>query len=100
MTKKSEFASTEWSAAVKGMIEKYMAKAPPDVKLSLCEVFKGVPKHLDKNGNGVISWYCRIANGKLTFAEGEIPDADIKTVCDYNFILPFARMKIDPSTMG
>jgi hypothetical protein len=100
MAKKIEFASPEWLAALKGMIQKYMEKAGPDTKLSICEVFTGVPKHLDKNGNGVISWYCRIANGKLTFEEGEINDADIKSTCDYNFILPFARMKITPETMA
>ena len=100
MAKKIEFASPEWLAALKGMIEKYMAKAGPDVKLSICEVFTGVPKHLDKHGNGVISWYCRINNGKLTFEEGEISDADIKSTCDYTFILPFARMKIGPETQA
>ena len=100
MTKKIEFASPEWLAALKGMIMNYMEKAGPDVELSICEVFTGVPKHLDKHGNGVLSWHCRIANGKLHFAEGEISDADIKSVCDYQFILPFARMKVGPSTMA
>jgi hypothetical protein len=100
MAKKIEFASPEWLATLKGMIQKYMEKAGPDVKLSICEVFTGVPKHLDKNGNGVISWYCRIANGKLEFKEGEIFDADIKSTCDYNFILPLARLKLEPSTVA
>src|SRR5262245_11797063 len=100
MTKKIEFASPEWMAALKAMILKYMDKAGPGVKLSICEVFTGVPKHLDKHGNGVLSWYCRIADGKLTFEDGEIFDADIKSVCDYTFILPFARMKVEPSTMA
>jgi len=100
MTKKIEFGSPEWLAALKGMIQTYMAKAGPGLELSICEVFTGVPKHLDKNGNGVISWYCRIADGKLRFEEGEIDDADIKSVCDYTFILPFARMKIGPETMA
>jgi hypothetical protein len=98
--KKIEFASPEWLAALKAMILRYMGKAGSDVKLSICEVFTGVPKHLDKNGNGIISWYCRIAEGRLIFEEGEIFDADIKSVADYNFILPFARMKVDPATMA
>jgi hypothetical protein len=98
MTKKIEFASQEWMDALKAMIQVYMAKAGPDVKLSICEVFTGVPKHLDRNGNGVLSWYCRIADGKLQFEYGEIDDADIKSVCDYDFILPFARMQIGPAT--
>jgi hypothetical protein len=100
MTKKVEFASPEWLAALKAAILHYMEKAGPDVQLSICEVFTGVPKHLDRHGNGVIAWHCRIANGKLHFADGEIADADIKSVCDYNYILPFARMKIEPSTMA
>jgi len=97
--KKVEFASPEWLATLKSMIKRYMEKAGPGVTLSICEVFTGVPKHLDKHGNGVISWYCRIGDGKLTFEDGEIPDADIKSVADYAFILPFARMKVEPSTM-
>lgn len=100
MTKKIEFASQEWMDALKAAIIRYTAKAGPDVKLSICEVFTGVPKHLDRNGNGVISWYCRIANGKVQFEYGEINDADIKSTCDYNFILPFARMVITPETMA
>lgn len=100
MTRKVEFASPEWFTALKGMIQKYMEKAGPGMKLSICEVFTGVPKHLDKHGNGVLSWHCRIADGKMHFADGEIPDADIKSVCDYTFIVPFARMKIEPSTMA
>lgn len=99
MAQKVEFASPEWLAALQAAIVRYMAKAGADVKLSICEVFTGVPKHLDKNGNGVISWHCRIADGRLHFADGEIADADIKSVCDYNFILALARMKIEPATM-
>lgn len=99
MATQVEFASPEWLAALKGMIERYLALAPPDLELSICEVFTGVPKHLDKNGDGVIAWHCRIRNGELEFRDGEIDDADIKTVADYDFILPFARMKIEPGNM-
>lgn len=100
MARKIELASPEWLAALKALIARYMDKAGPGLKLSICEVFTGVPKHLDKHGNGILSWYCRISDGKLTFEEGEINDADIKSVCDYDFILPFARMKVEPSTMA
>lgn len=99
MTQKVEFASPEWLATLKGMIERYMALAPPDLELSICEVFTGVPKHLDKNGDGVIAWHCLIRNGRLDFRDGEIDDADIKTIADYAFILPFARTKIEPGNM-
>ena len=98
--KKIELGSPEWLAALRGMIERYMKAAGPDVNLSICEVFTGVPPHLDKNGDGVIAWHCRIADGRLHFADGEIDDADIKTIADYAFIVPFARMKLDPGNMA
>lgn len=100
MATKVEFASPQWLDALKSMIERYMALAPPDLELSICEVFTGVPKHLDKDGNGIIAWHCRISGGRLDFCEGAIDDADIKTVADYAFVLPLARMKIDPGTMA
>ncbi len=94
---KVEFASPAWLAALNAMLARYTAAAGPDVTLSICEVFTGVPKHLDVNGDGRIAWHCRIAGGKvLVFDEGEIDDADIKTVADYQFILPFARTKLTP----
>ncbi len=100
MANKVEFASPEWLDTLKGMIERYMALAPSDLELSICEVFTGVPKHLDKNGDGVIAWHCRISGGRLDFRDGAIDDADIMTVADYDFILPFARMKIEPGNMA
>jgi hypothetical protein len=100
MAEKIEFASPEWLAALEKLVRTYTAKAGNDVELTLCEVFTGVPEHLDKNGDGTIAWYCRINGGEVEFAEGEIAEADIKTVTDYQFILPFARMKIDPSNMA
>lgn len=99
MANKVEFASPEWLDTLKGMIERYMALAPANLDLSICEVFTAVPKHLDKNGDGVIAWHCRIHGGKLDFRDGEIDVADIKTIADYNFILPFARTKIEPGNM-
>lgn len=99
MTRKIELASPEWLAALKELITAYAAKAGAGIEVSICEVFTGVPAHLDKHGNGVLSWHCRIKDGRLEFAEGEIDDADIKTVADYQFIVPFARMKIDPGNM-
>lgn len=99
MAKKVEFASPEWLETLRGMIERYMALAPADLDLSICEVFTGVPKHLDKNGDGVIAWHCHIKNGRLEFRDGEVESADLKTIADYNFILPFARTKIEPGNM-
>lgn len=99
MVQKVEFASPEWLETLRGMIERYMTLAPADLDLSICEVFTGVPQHLDKNGNGVIAWHCHIKNGRLEFRDGEVESADLKTIADYNFILPFARTKIEPGNM-
>jgi hypothetical protein len=99
MIAKVELASPEWLTALEDLIDSYAARAGGGVALSICEVFTDVPKHLDKHRNGTLSWYCRIRDGRLEFEEGEIDDADIKTVTDYQFILPFARMKIDPDNM-
>ncbi|MEZ6023609.1 MAG: hypothetical protein R3C16_09435 [Hyphomonadaceae bacterium] len=98
MAQKIEFASDEWLSTLKGLIERYMTLAP-GAEISICEVFTGVPKHLDKNGDGVIAWHCRIKDGRLEFKEGEIDDADLKTVADYDFVLQLARMRIEPGTM-
>src|SRR5262245_56770137 len=95
---KIEFASPAWLAELQRLIRTCSAQAGNDLELILCEVFTGVPRHLDKHGNGKLSWYCRIANGEVEFREGEIDDADVKTVADYTFILALARMKIEPAT--
>ncbi|HEY2358002.1 MAG TPA: hypothetical protein VGH86_11165 [Phenylobacterium sp.] len=97
MAEKIELGSPEWLAALKAHIERFVATpAGQAATFSICEVFTDVPKHLDKNGDGVLAWYCRIADGKLVFAEGEVSDVDMKTLTDYDFIVPFARMKLGP----
>ncbi len=68
--------------------------------LSICEVFTNVPKHLDKHGNGVIAWHCIIKDGKLVhFEETAIPEADVRTEVDYDFVLPIARKVYTPEAM-
>ena len=98
MTEKVEFASPEWLETLRAMMQRYTDMVGPDLTLSICEVFTGVPAKLDKNGTGVIAWHCFIKDGKVSFHDGEIPTADLKTVADYAFILPFAKMKIEPET--
>ena len=98
MTDKVEFASPEWFAALRQMFSAYAQTAPAGLDFSVCEVFTGVPQHLDKDGSGVIAWHCRLTPGKFDFHYGVSDDVDMKTVTDYEFILPFARMKIGPET--
>jgi hypothetical protein len=95
---KVEFASPEWFAALREMFSAYAEKAPAGLDFSVCEVFTGVPAHLDPDGSGVIAWHCRITPGRFDFAYGESDEVDMKTVTDYQFILPFARMKLGAET--
>ncbi len=97
---KFEFASPAWIAALRKLLDVYTANAGPSVELSICEIFTNVPKHLDKNGNGVIAWHCHIKNGKVEFAETAIPEADVHTEVDYNFILPVAKKVYTPDAMA
>ncbi|MGH6986650.1 MAG: hypothetical protein ACRED9_07415 [Caulobacteraceae bacterium] len=86
-----EFASAAWLEALSELLPIYASQAGPDLELTICEVFTGVPAHLDRNGNGVIAWHCRIAGGVVHFEETERNDCDFKTVVDYQTVLPIAR---------
>jgi hypothetical protein len=97
---KFEFASDAWIEALKLLIVKYSAEAGPDTNLTICEIFTNVPKHLDKYNNGVIAWHCVVENGKLVkFEETAVPEADVRTEVDYEFVVPIARKIYTPETM-
>jgi N-acetyl-beta-hexosaminidase len=96
---KFEFASPEWIAALRVLLDKYTA-AEPDLELSICEVFTNVPKHLDKHGDGTIAWHCRLKGGKVAvFEETAIQEADVRSESDYDFILDVARKVYSPEAM-
>ena len=46
----------------------------------------------------MIAWHCRITPGRFDFAYGDSAAVDMKTVTDYQFILPFARMRLGAET--
>ena len=97
---KIEFASSAWIAALKELIVKYSAAAGPSTNLSICEIFTNVPKHLDKHGTGTLAWHCIVKDGKLVkFEETAIPEADVRTEVDYNFVLPIAKKVYTPEAM-
>lgn len=96
--KKVEFASPEWLTILQGLLQKYTDLSDERVNLSICEVFTSVPPHLDKRGDGIVVWHCRIDGDHFHFEETEIDDADIKSISDYDFVLQLARMKIGPDT--
>jgi hypothetical protein len=59
-----------------------------------------VPKHLDKHGNGTIAWHCHLKGGKVAaFEETAIPEADVRSESDYDFILDIARRVYSPEAM-
>jgi len=98
MADKLEFASDAWFEALKALLPKYAAGAGPGLDLSLCEVFTGVPTHLDQHGDGVIAWHCRIKGDQVEFIHAETDDCDYKTVIDYQTVLPLARFVVTPDT--
>ena len=100
MTDKIEFASPEWHEHLKALLDRYTAQVGSGLELTLCEVFTNVPAHLDKDGSGRIAWNCRIAGGKVEFRDGEIAEADIKTIADYDFVLRLARMKMEEERLA
>jgi len=96
---KFEFASPAWLAALKELLEVHTRREGRDFELTICEVFTGVPKHLDKNGNGVIAWHCKIKDGRVHFEETAIPEADVHSEADYDFIVPVAKWVYTPDVM-
>jgi hypothetical protein len=91
MAEKVEFAGPGWMAAIKEKLERLAAR-DASITLSICEVFTGSPRHLAESGT--IAWHCRIADGRVMFADGVADDVDIKNIADYQAILPFARLQI------
>lgn len=95
---KYEFASAGWMEALHREIADMVRAAPADLRYSFCEVFTGVPKHLDRNGTGTLAWSCRIEGSRVHFSEAEPGDVDMKTTADYTYLVPLARWHIDEET--
>lgn len=96
-SEKWEFASPGWLQALKGEIERLLAAGKSRANWSFCEVFTDVPPHLDRHKTGKIAWHCRIKDGKPHFVEAEADDIDVKTIGDYQYLLPLAHLHIDPA---
>lgn len=95
---KYEFASTAWMEALHREIVELVRTAPADLRYSFCEVFTGVPKHLDRNGTGTLAWSCKIEGSAVHFVEEELDGVDMKTTADYTYLIPLARWHIDEQT--
>lgn len=97
MSERVEFAGPAWMTAIEEKLRVF-ARANPNARFGICEVFTDSPKHLA--ADGVIAWHCRIADGALDFRMGEVDDVDVKNVADYQAILPFARLHLDAETQA
>ncbi len=71
----------------------YTEQADPGLELTVCEVFTNVLGHLDKSGTGIIACNC-------TIKDGEVPEADVHTVVDYDFVVPIAKWVYTPEVMA
>ena len=96
---KVELASPAWMALLAGLLQQY-ARQVPDLELSLCETFTGVPAHLDRGGDGTVAWHCILKGGEAHFSEGALAEADVLSQADYAFILPVARWIYTPEVMA
>lgn len=96
MDEKFELASAAWFREAFRLFDE-AAKAHPEVEFSVCEVFRKVPEHLDPGPDGTIAWHATIRGGRAVCAMGEVDAAavDVKTVADWDAVLPAARYKID-----
>ena len=95
---KYEFASKDWMDALHREIVAMLRNAPDDLRYSFCEVFTGVPKHLDRNGTGKLAWSCFVEGSHVQFTETERDDVDMKTTADYTYLIPLAHWHIDEET--
>jgi len=96
MADKFELASKAWFDELFRLFRD-AAKAHPEIKFSVCEVFTHVPERLSPDAKGQIAWRGFIADGKADLAMGEVPTeaVDVKTIANWEHTVPFARMKID-----
>ena len=97
---KYEFASPAWLAAIHGIISERassLMKETPALRMSICEVFTGAPRHLADDA-GRIVWSCVIEEGVVDFRLAERDDTRFKVTVDYAAVLPLGRFdaKGDP----
>src|SRR6266542_5670797 len=88
-----EFGSPEWLAAV----EELLTKAVDGLALggktyTISEEFTDPPAHLLPPGASSIAWHLCIADGQVEVGRGVADDSDLKTVVDYQAVLPVARL--------
>ncbi|MFQ5926332.1 MAG: hypothetical protein ACE5MH_02735 [Terriglobia bacterium] len=101
MTEKVAFASPEWVAIARTVLEELVAKHGEAGKsLSVCEVFTDAPPGMAGGDETTAAWHFRIVDKTVTVGEGEIPDADMKVRVDYKSALPMARLVYTPELLA
>lgn len=96
--RKFEFGSSAWLDELEGRIAGYAARCVPPQKVTICEIYEDVPRHLRTGSNADIAWHCRIDGRTVTFERSEIDQADFKARVDYAFALSLAKWIHKPAT--
>ena len=100
-SEKAEFCSETWVSIVREYLtEALSGKNLEGIQFSFCEVFTDPPAHLLEQDETKIGWYVAVANGELTVNRGLLEDADYTITCDYQTVLPLARMVFGDSPEG
>lgn len=99
MDEKFELASSMWFKEIFRLFEE-AAASDTGIDFSLCEVFTHVPERLAPDSDGHIAWHAVIKDGVAELAMGELPaeDVTLKTVAEWEAVLPAARSVIGPTS--
>ncbi|MGH7897462.1 MAG: nuclear transport factor 2 family protein [Candidatus Binatia bacterium] len=96
MAEKFELASKAWLEELFRLFRE-AAREHPEITFSLCEVFTKVPPRLEPDAQGKLAWHGIIRDGRAELAMGEKAEdeVDLKTIAEWEAVLPAARTKID-----
>jgi hypothetical protein len=96
---KVEFAGTAWIEIARAALEELVAAhGNTGSRFSLCEVFTDAP--LSIAATGTTAWHFYVDGTTVVVATGEVDDADVKIVTDYQGVLPTARQYYTPEVLA
>ena len=96
-TEKVPFASPEWVAIARTVLEEIVAlHGEKGKKFSACEVFTGAPPGMAGKDESTAAWHFHIDGKKVTVSEGSVEGADLNVSVDYEAALPMARLVYTP----
>ena len=92
------FLSPQWLELAQQTLTELAARDGTTV--SMCEAFNDAPSgSVGRTLDGRAAWHFRLDGNRCVVGSGEINDADIKLVFDYDAVMPYARKVIDPATV-